>query len=102
MLVWEEKLNLGKGRYIVMDAKITDTQHLMLVQNYVHRENPLYVEYCEKDAQDKRFNLTSTNIEEAKKEAEEVIMKYLFNEAHTWLKRYNRFKEAVFNETTCD
>lgn len=103
MLVWKEKLNLGKGRYIEKEAQITDTQYLVLYQNKINEPKyQMYVEYQEENAQPKRFYLTSTSIKEAEKEAEEVIMKYFFNEAHDWLKRYNRFKEAVFNETASD
>lgn len=96
MLKWVEKINLGKGRYIARDAEITDTQHLLLVKNDVH--GTIYVEYIEQDAQTKRFYLESHTLEEAEQEAVSVVYNFLQGEAHAWLKRLNRLKDAAFKE----
>ena len=97
MLKWKEKANLGKGRYIEKEAQITNTQYLVLYQNKIHEPKyQMYVEYQEENAQPKRFYLTSTSIEEAEKEAVDVVCKFLQKEAHAWLKRLNRLREAAF------
>lgn len=99
MLKWEEKVNLGNGRYITKAARITDTQCLMLYQNKIHEPKyQMYVEYHEEDAQPKRFYLTSTSIEEAEKEAVEVVCKFLQGETHAWLKRLNRLRKVAFEK----
>lgn len=97
MLIWKEKSNLGNGRYIIKEAQITDTQRLLLWQNKLHEpEYQMYVEYHEENAQPKRFYLTSTTIEDAEKEAVNVVHNYFQGEAHAWLKRLNRLKEVAF------
>lgn len=97
MLKWEEKVNVCNGRYIIKEAQITDTQCLALWQNKLHEpEYQMYVEYHEEDAQPKRFYLTSTSIEEAEKEAVDVVCKFLQKEAHAWLKRLNRLRKVAY------
>lgn len=99
MLKWKEKINLGNGKYIIKEAQITDTQCLVLWQNKLHEPKyQMYVEYHEENAQPKRFYLNSATLEEAEKEAASVVYNYLQSEAHAWLKRLNRLKDAAFKE----